>query len=1770
MQVMLINKVKPANLLKIPITINEKIAVAMIDTGSTTSIMKSAFAEKISVNINTEETQDIVAYGNNKIKTEGIVQATIIIEKYAFEVKFTVLENVGSGCDVILGLDFLKSNNVMIDITNRTVRIGRREKENVIFHVNINNEIDEKRYNNIPVFLEEDITIESGKSELIRINSANLIPDDYYFEGKDENDINFFCGIINQDTHEVIVRNDSNKKKTLKKNYKIGEMSSMIEEQREDEDEYWTSAKLDEKIELNHLKEEEKKIIIDMLMTVREALSTGDNDIGKAQITPHRIQLDNYTPIWQKPRQLAKPIEEEIDKQCQDLLANDIIECSNSSWSSPCVPIRKADGGLRLCLDYRKLNKVTIPEKFPMPNLNQCIYKANNVKFFTKIDLVRGYYQVMLDEESKKLTAFSTSKNHYQFKRLSFGLKNSGIAFQKMMQQILAPVESNNIIIYIDDVLIMSSSFEKHVELVKKVLFTLMKYGIKIKVKKCEFFKNEVSFLGHILSEEGIKKSSEYIDKVTNYPQPTTVKELRKFLGLINFQRKFIEQCSVISKPLTELTSQSDKTRIEWTEQRSLAYAKLKEEITRDITLTFPDYDDKANKLELYVDASSSGAGACLMQKQGQIYRVIGYNSMTFSQTQRNYSTTERELCAIRWGCEAFKPFIWGISFVLYTDHRPLIFMYNMNTSSARIQRTLEELSQFDFDIRYLPGVKNEAADFLSRMDNTMMTEDNQETSFPDNLCIVEKVDGGGNSLFEALIICIKRLQDTDDIQQPLDHLEMRKNVINELMLNMERYKIINNKQERNKLKLMKRPNVMVCNEALLAVSKLYRIEIRVYHDIKIPVVYSASADSEKGRVIYLQCKGFCHFNPLTNKQKSDSQVSERYINCIVNETNSYGGVDEDSINVGNLYELKDKKSESVQCNHEMTSLQCITKYNEVELCTIIDTGSQVSLISEDTWRKMRTGEEQVIPETAELVSVDGKKHEIIAVVNLKLEINGVKMSDVFPFCIVAQKHLPSCALIGINFLEYFRSSISFRNNQMMYDNGSYVRLTHSEYSINNTYVTNIEIREDNRPKDKVVELMISVEELKRLQDSNKAIKELKNRIQNSMPVNQCNSPALKQFKVYYHQLCVIDDILMIKRGKDVATVVTYPFMVEVLGRMHSKIAHVGRHKLLELVYRQFWHPATDKIAREICRCCKYCQLNKTNVQLLKPPTVKINIDKPFHLVSVDLINLPRTRRNCIGAMVVVDHCSKWMMSYPIKNKSAATVANILKTQILPYMVKIPTNILSDNGMEFRGKETEEVLKEFNIKHLYSSPYTPEGNGAVERVNRSLLNILKGLTGNADDWDLFLPKANIIYNNTFHSQIKASPADFLMQQVHDPSAQIPVGQDTTIYWKEGHPNFRPFKIGQRVIKEIARVGNRSSNKMSPKFDGPYIVKQIQSNGLSYVIEDNKNNKMIKCNHRKLRAFHELPWSIRKFLPDEGETVPEEDSMVEYSDGLVCMLSSDESSSFEGFSGGEGRAFSSEVSSSESSSDGGRIAVSSEVSSSESEGEQETDDIDVNNNEASKSLSQFQCSDVAHEGYLQSTPRQEIECRFGEFLKCQKVRDSLSFLDQSMSAQLELISIMETKLDELSISFNEAVTAMNKAMISDSNNVDMSMSNQSAIENFSGFVRGVMDKKPQETMSKLKVIMETCKKGVHLDKLKREELQREIWTYRQNNTDYSTLMTSMEEVSCIMDEVEDTVADLVPLESSTPRRHLRSHGKVPIYPNVQTDTLEYSLKRMNCK
>ena len=367
----------------------------------------------------------------------------------------------------------------------------------------------------------------------------------------------------------------------------------------------------------------QKQKALDLCWKHRNTISRDGTDIGVSKLPPFKLDLSDNTPIYQKPRHFPPPVTEEIEKQCLDLYRLDLIEESNSPWNSPIVPVRKPDGTLRICIDYRKVNDKTIKNRFPMKLISDCVYNMHGMQYFCKMDLVKGYYQMPIEPDSRPITAFSTSSKHYQFKALSFGLANAPAAFQKAMNVELKDHPKENVTNFMDDIVVMNKTFEENIDRLDKVLETLGKCKVKVNAKKCQWFHNEIEFLGHKITKDGIKKSEEYVGKIRNFPKPVTVQNLKAFLGLIQFQRKFIKNCAELTKPLDLWTSQHKKRKIIWSENMNKSFETLKEKAAEDLTLAYPDYSSKANKLEVYTDASGTGMGGALIQKQYMVKKLI-------------------------------------------------------------------------------------------------------------------------------------------------------------------------------------------------------------------------------------------------------------------------------------------------------------------------------------------------------------------------------------------------------------------------------------------------------------------------------------------------------------------------------------------------------------------------------------------------------------------------------------------------------------------------------------------------------------------------------------------------------------------------------------------------------------------------------------------------------------------------------------------------------------------------------------------------------------------------------------------------------------------------------------------------------------------------------------------------------------------------------------------------------------------------------------------
>jgi hypothetical protein len=449
---------------------------------------------------------------------------------------------------------------------------------------------------------------------------------------------------------------------------------------------------------------------------------TVDNDKpGHTPLIKCEIITSTKRPIYQNPYRVPPAQRVVIKQHIATMLENDIIEESTSPWASPVLLVPKKNGKLRFCIDYRKLNAITRRDVFPLPRIDDTLEALKGNLYFSTVDAVWGYWNVPMDEQSKEKTAFITPDGLFQFRRMPFGLTNAPAIFSRLMSAILAGLSWQCCLVYLDDIIIFSRTYEDHLRDLQLVFDRLLKSGLKLNGEKCDFFRTEVAYLGHVISEEGIScdpKKIEAIQKWNEGKPPTNLTELRSFLGMAGYYRRFVRTYAHLSLPLTELLAKD--ARWDWTPDRQAAFEHLKRSLAHPVTLAMPDF---TKVFYLTTDASIKGISAILSQvdetelakkRKDPTKRVkvpltpIAFASRKLTPAERNYETAEQEALALVWGTDQFRYYLLGNPFVAQTDNGALTWLMT-NQKPGRLSRWALRLSEFNYTIEHIPGVTNPA-----------------------------------------------------------------------------------------------------------------------------------------------------------------------------------------------------------------------------------------------------------------------------------------------------------------------------------------------------------------------------------------------------------------------------------------------------------------------------------------------------------------------------------------------------------------------------------------------------------------------------------------------------------------------------------------------------------------------------------------------------------------------------------------------------------------------------------------------------------------------------------------------------------------------------------------------------------------------------------------------------------------------------------------------------------------------------------------------------
>ena len=682
------------------ININGREIKAVIDTGSTVSLIDRKLVEEYNLKVRENSSIKVRLLNNSREELSETVRVDVCFGDKIYVHKFYVYENFKFG--ILLGIDFCRASNAHLYFNSGTQEDSItdlfNEEKNSEVRIKKETEIKARSLTKIECYGDSETKISYFKPDKRISEEFQLVMHETLV---DNSDMTLY--VFNPNHYDLV----------LFENMKIGTITAISDIYVDHQTFIVHKSTIGTEKEFKIISgtEEEKRIIWELLESNRDLFGENVSHLGKAVGVEHKIDLKTDKPIKLRSYKHSPKEKEIIREQVNEMLKNGIIEESQSSYSFPVVLVKKKNGKLRFCIDYRKLNDITIKDSHPLPVIGDTIQTMTQCKFFSSLDLLSGYWAIYIREEDKHKTAFVTPDALYQFKVMPFGLTNAPATFQRYMQKVLNEYLHKFAVVYIDDVLVFSKTFEEHVNHLKLILEKIREHNLRFSIEKCQFLCREVLYLGHYVSENGIRPNDEKILAVKNFPVPKKVKDIQSFLGLANYYRNFVPRFAYIADPLTKLLRKNVK--FEWNEECQMAFETMKTNlINAPIMATFKDDCE----CEVFTDACHYGYAAILGQIQEDKHVVISYDSKMFNKSQQQlYTVSEKECYAVVYALKKYRHYLIYKHFILYTDHNPLEYCLSFHNPNSRIARWGVFLQEYNYTIKYKPGSKHNNVDTLSR-----------------------------------------------------------------------------------------------------------------------------------------------------------------------------------------------------------------------------------------------------------------------------------------------------------------------------------------------------------------------------------------------------------------------------------------------------------------------------------------------------------------------------------------------------------------------------------------------------------------------------------------------------------------------------------------------------------------------------------------------------------------------------------------------------------------------------------------------------------------------------------------------------------------------------------------------------------------------------------------------------------------------------------------------------------------------------------------------
>ena len=1256
-----------------------------------------------------------------------------------------------------------------------------------------------------------------------------------------------------------------------------------------------------EKIGANKLERPRRKRVIKLVKKFPYLFYLPGDDFPGTTLTTHHIPTIDDLPLSTKQYRYPPVHKEEIRKQISKLLELGVISPSTSPYNSPLwiVP-KKADARgnrqWRMVIDFRALNAKTVGDAYPLPNITEILDRVGGAKFFSVFDLAAGFHQIPMDPRDRPKTAFSTDNGHYEYLRMPFGLKGAPATFQRLMDRVLIGLQGVELFVYLDDIVIYASSYDEHDKKANRLFNRLSEAGLKLQPEKCAFLSTQVAYLGHVISEDGVKPSPGKIESVRNFPVPRTQKNVREFLGLVGYYRRFIPDFATRTKPLTELLKKGKRS--DWTARHQTSFEDMRDALCHEPVLQCPRLDEP---FILTTDASDYAIGAVLSQGKIGEDRPVSYASRIMNSAEKNYTATEKECLAIVEYIKYFRHYLYGQKFTVVTDHQALTWLHTTKDIGSRLMRWRLRLLEYEYDIKYKPGKTNKNADALSRKP---VVEANEKKTFV--ITLNPKKRGRPRKLKPGTPV--------PDPTPSLPVSELSEGACPESSTSgigdrvRERRRAGGSQAPPTKYNL---PRVSKMHgskrktydysssddsaeESITFQSGFKRRTVRFDDDDEYlpPQLYSDSSSSPRKNQEPLPHEG------AQCAEGSDLDLDETLTNSPVVMLPPTGDVsDSDSDTelaiTGELNETIIRMDESNESQHSPLPLSSSTPLKTPSMVTPImgagsrDTASAAAdsspIIHPPLAKRYAEGESRIvglyetIPPTVRQVS-----SELLVP---KPTNSGTPTTDK----LIIKESRDSLLMARDNYLHFISADCSLYSpiglslSELGFVDPDRLRalkpkkgqvIVSQTGSIKTfTVICKDRFCEQSTAKDVFTSLRALQVAVENTQTDSIRVSRVNDRL-DALPAGFIRNAIREIF--------VGQSVTFTICSGEVQT----PPPAErgnVIREFHSSLTggHKGVTKTYRRVRERFYWSDMRRDIQDFIRACQSCQLQKlVRIKTRQPMIITDTPTDAFDKVSLDLVGpLPTTPSGNKYVLTVQDQLTKLCVGVPIPSKRASVVSDAFAQSVIARF-GCPRAILTDCGKEFVNSLLSNLAKLFKIKQITTSAYHPQSNGALERSHQVLADYLKHYVENYEDWDRLIPFAMFSYNTSVHEGTKFTPHELVYGKPARIPSSFPSGEQIETYgsylidlvthidqiramattnlnnakvrskrYHDRNLNEKSFKVGDIVYT----LRETDKHKFASNYLGPYeIVELLDKNN---VILESKEGKRILKHMDKLKHAH---------------------------------------------------------------------------------------------------------------------------------------------------------------------------------------------------------------------------------------------------------------------------------------------------------------------------